>query len=295
MAVIVVTRTSVVVLDVIPKQQKANRIDLCALQRKSAVRARFANRLFMVTINFTNVGRRDGMDLLWRPVVHSRFRVDIPQVTVPYEEEAREKWIAAHVHWINSERTDYSVYGPYAKLAASGRFVMPFRNTKEAAKRFAELHIALLLDREGFFCWGGVHLFYNMWNGLQPKGHKTQKPCTVLVQRALARQGIKSGKTLWRWPSEIERMLKFTPRNPDLVAYSTKRNEWRFIEVKGPGDRVKEEQLQALAVLHLLTSAPVAVVFLRKVLTEIAHKEAKIAYRRSVNWDWIHPSLRRFS
>jgi hypothetical protein len=233
------------------------------------------------------------MDLLWKPVVHSRFRVDIPQVTVPYGEEAREQWIAAHVSWIKSGRTDCSVYGPYAKLAESGRFVMPFGSTKEAGKRFAELHVALLLLGEGFFCWGGVHLFYNTWNGLQPKGYKTEKPCTVLVQRVLAHQRATSAKGLWQWPSEIEGMLKFTPRNPDLVAYSKKRNQWRFIEVKGPGDNVKEDQLQALAVLHLLTGAPVAVVLLRRVPTEITYKKAKLAYRTGANLDWIHPTLRR--
>jgi hypothetical protein len=39
-------------------------------------------------------------------------------------------------------------------------------------------------------------------------------------------------------------------------------NQWRFCEVKREGDRLNDEQLMTLAVLHLLTGAPVAVVHL---------------------------------
>jgi hypothetical protein len=70
-------------------------------------------------------------------------------------------------------------------------------------------------------------------------------------------------KGLWNfgsWPSTIENTLAFSPKNPDLVGYHPGRKKWCFCEVKGPTDRVHPDQLKALAVLHLITHSPVAIV-----------------------------------
>lgn len=220
------------------------------------------------------------MDLDWTPKVHSAFRVDIPHVTFTFEEAVREAWIAAYVPWINSKQTDYSVYGPYAKLAGSERFNLPFAN--QAANRFAELHTALLLQRKGFFCWGAVLLFDELRHVRKGKG-----PSVANTEK------VRSSARPWRWPNEIQGTLDCLPRNPDLVAYSKKLNEWRFCEVKGPGDRVKEGQLQALAVLHLLTAAPVAVVLLKTQPAKVRDVQVNIAYKKDAQLDWIHSRLRK--
>jgi hypothetical protein len=216
------------------------------------------------------------MDLLWKPVVHSPTHVDIPHVTVSYEAIALEEWKGAYEPWLQSDRTDYSVWGKYAKLAKSGRFLLPYGNESKA-RRFAELHAALLLQREGFTCWGGVHLFNYRRNVVTGKGNS--KANTEEVR----------SRAPWRWPSDVQDTLTFTPRNPDIVAYSKKRNEWRFCEVKGPGDRIKPDQLGALAVLHLLTGAPVAVVRVVEgsITTTSQTLSTEIEYRTGAQLDWI--------
>jgi hypothetical protein len=187
------------------------------------------------------------MDLLWKPVVISTSRVDIPHVTVSYDAVALEGWIAAYGPWQRSGRMDYSVWGEYAELAGSGRFLLPYLNERPA-RRFAELHTALLLQREGFTCWGGAHLFEYGRAFVRGKGNTKANTDEV------------RSRATWRWPSEIQGTLNFKPRNPDIIAYSEVRKEWRFCEVKRRGERVDPGQLKALAVLYLLTGAPVAVV-----------------------------------
>jgi hypothetical protein len=221
------------------------------------------------------------MDLLWKPVVHSPSRVDIPQVAVTYESGALERWIAAYEPWLQSDRADYLVWGEYAELAKGGRFLLPYTNEKKT-RRFAELHAALLLHREGFTCWGGVHLFDYGRKVVTGKGNTKANT-----------QAVRS-RAPWRWPTDIQDTLNFKPRNPDIVAYSEDRNEWRFCEVKRLGERVDPDQLKALAVLHLLTGAPVAV------LRVVEHGKAEalqglsteIAYRDGVQLDWLHQRSR---
>jgi hypothetical protein len=99
----------------------------------------------------------------------------------------------------------------------------------------------------------------------------------------------------WRWPSAIQQSLDFQPRNPDIVAYRKgKWTDWRFCEVKGPGDSGSDdhftEQLRALAVLHLLTGSPVAIV---RPLEQGRRPNpagpylAKLKYKRGARLDWI--------
>ena len=96
-------------------------------------------------------------------------------------------------------------------------------------------------------------------------------------------------KAPWRWPADIQNTLNFTPRNPDIVAYSKKLNEWRFCEVKRRGETVKPDQLAALAVLHLLTSAPVAVLRVVEAASAVRlqMRSAELAYRNGAQLDWL--------
>ena len=214
------------------------------------------------------------MDLLWKPVVHSPSRVDIPHVAISYEAAALERWKRANRPWLESDRKDYSVWGEYAELAKTGRFLLPYSN-EPPARRFAELHTALLLQSEGFHCWGGVRLL-----GKEVvKGKGNEKANTNEV----------SSRSAWRWPRDIQDKLDFTPRNPDIVAYSEDRNEWRFCEVKRLREGVDDDQLGALAVLHLLTGAPVAVVRVVEAGSAIPSQmlPTEIAYRKGGKLDWI--------
>lgn len=235
------------------------------------------------------------MDLDWKPIVKSRSRIDIPVVLVSHTAAARERYRTGSSLYIQSlinksKRYRYSALGEYAELARSGRFVLPFKGETQL-RRFTELHAALVLEQEGFICWGGVHLFYNRLDGLEPTGKKTAKHCTKEVQ----------SRWSCRWPNEVEGELNFTPKNPDLVAYLPKGKEWRFCEVKERNEEIHPNQLRALGVLHLLTSAPVAIVRVvldstvgisRKLRSEITYKTATIAYKRGARLDWIHAGLR---
>ena len=67
------------------------------------------------------------------------------------------------------------------------------------------------------------------------------------------------------------------------------RKGWRFCEVKRLNDRIKDDQLRALAVLHLLTGAPVAIVRVVPKGGRTAWKphEASLTYRKGVRRSWI--------
>jgi len=187
------------------------------------------------------------MNMLWKPIVNSPMSIEVPHVAASYDLESLESWKNASSSWQQSDQMDYSVWGEYSEIAKTGRFLLPYRN-EALSRRFAELHTALMLQREGFTCWGGVYLFQYGSPVVKGKGNSMANTNEV---RSMAP---------WRWPSEIQDALSFKPRNPDLVGYSEERNEWRFCEVKRRGEPVDLDQLRALAVLHLLTGAPVAVI-----------------------------------
>jgi hypothetical protein len=186
------------------------------------------------------------MDLNWKPVVLSKSLVDVPEVAVPYERCSLAEWEAAYEPWLKSKRRRTSVWGDYADLADGGRFLLPYPNERPA-RRFAELHVARSLTRDGFTCWGGVHLFE--YQKRVDRGKGNTKANTDEVR----------GLAPWQWPSEIQNTLTFQPRNPDIVAWSMRRKEWRFCEVKRFRERVDPRQVKTLAVLHLHTGAPVAI------------------------------------
>jgi hypothetical protein len=221
------------------------------------------------------------MDMLWKSQVHSRFRVDVPNVVIRYDPAALDSWKAAYKGWVESGRQDYAVWGEYRSLAEAERLYVPTRTIPTAA-RFTEFHTALLLEREGFVCWGGVHLFR------YGKDVVTGQENTRAV-RALWRKTMRGP-----WPSQVTQTLdlpdRARPRNPDIVAYHQGRKEWRFCEAKGD-DPVDPNQIRALAILHLLTGAPVAVVRLvpsgRQVKSPKRSHEAKLAYRDETPPDWI--------
>ena len=230
------------------------------------------------------------MDIDWNPKSDPPSLVKIPEVFVQFEPAARERWIAAQARFEQSSRKDYLTYGEYGRFAEEGRFRLPYSTGPKM--KFAEFHTALLLDGEGFEGWSQVHLFDDpmpLFKDGQPvrRGRDNAVPNTLHIMR---HPGWR-----WRWPSEIQQTLDFRPRNPDIVAYRQgKRPEWRFCEVKGPSDKCSgghfTEQLNTLAVLHLLTGSPVAIVrpVEQRQRPRIARTyEAHIKYKRGARLDWI--------
>jgi hypothetical protein len=225
------------------------------------------------------------IELCWKTTVHSRFGIDVPEVVIPYDPSLLVGWKAAYAAWLKCKRTDCSVWGDYRDLAESERLYLPTGSTP-SAERFVEFHAALLLEQQGFRCWGGVQLF-NYGKNLV-KGQENTQAVSALWKEKMKKP----------WPNDVKGTLelikKKRPRNPDIVAYHAGRNEWRFCEVKGD-DRVDPYQTMALAILHLLTGAPVAIVRLRS--TDRQPKstrkgnppphEVEIAYRGATPPDWL--------
>jgi hypothetical protein len=186
--------------------------------------------------------------------------------------------------WLESNRSDYSVWGEYRSLAEAERLYLP-AGTVPSAERFAEFHTALLLEREGFVCWGGVQLF--QYGKSQVAGQENTETVRALWKKTMNRP----------WPNDVKATLelpqKGRPRNPDIVAYREARKEWRFCEVKRK-DSVDPCQVIALAILHLLTGAPVAIVRLassgRQESGDTWHP-AEISYRAAGRPDWIRQAV----
>ena len=218
-----------------------------------------------------------------RSDVHSLSRVTIPEVVAEYPAASADAWRAAQEPWAESEFTDYAVWGPYAGLAKDDRFWLPGKSGN-AGYKFVEFHAAMLLGREGYECWGGVQLFdYEVL--LDRKGKGPAKKNTELV-RSKARS--------WDWPSTIQRELSFTPKNPDVVAYLKTSREWAFVEVK-KNDPCHDDQLKGLAVLHLLTGAPVGVV---RMVVEGKPRKSKthdvvLTFEKDAILEWVHPRFRQ--
>lgn len=181
----------------------------------------------------------------WQPRVLSATEVEIPVVVVKHSGKAHERWKRAQVPWAASGYTNDSAFGRYCRLAATRRFRFP--RGKQAPYKFGEFHTAFKLEEAGFRCWAAVHLFeYGKKNHYAEFSTRNTK-------------GVRRRWRFARWPAEIQKKLAFQPRNPDIVARHP-RWGWVFCEVKRPNDRIKTDQVRGLAVLHLLTGAPVAIV-----------------------------------
>jgi hypothetical protein len=208
--------------------------------------------------------------------------VEIPVVALEYDPQVFAKWRAAQKPWQKSGRKDVSVWGPYAALVKGGRLRFP--NNGQASYGFPEFHTALALRRKGFTVWRGVQLFdYGRLFGGEYFGNNTAE-VTERWKNTISDP----------FPSEIQKTLRFPrarhPRNPDLVAYNKSRNEWRFCEIKSWRDRISPAQLSGLAVLHLLTGFPIAVV---RLVPRGSHIKARlsltadIAYKKGADLSWI--------
>ena len=189
------------------------------------------------------------MDLNWPISVGPPSFVDIPIIQLDCEADATAQWREAKKQWANNG-TVGSAWGDYFALADEQR--LRLHTGGQASRGFPEFHTAVTLSRQGYECWSGVQFF------------DYGKP---LIKDGLRKANTKRVRDLWEkelaalWPSRIQNHLAGSEiRNPDIAAYNRKRNEWRFCETKSWTDEIAPGQLTGLAVLHLLTGAPVSIV-----------------------------------
>ena len=218
------------------------------------------------------------LNMRWRPKAHSVTEVEIPVIVLKHSAKAHQRWKDAQGPWKMSGYTDSSAFGRFARLIDSGRFRPP--KGGQAPYKFGEFYTALRLERMGYTCWSAVHLFQY--------GKKNQ-------YAEFSTRNTNEVRDQWSdlpWPSAIQRALAFQPRNPDIVACHPRKG-WLFCEVKRLNDRIKIDQVRALAVLHLLTGAPVAIVRVvpKGERTNWKPCVAEILYVRSAHRAaWLHPS-----
>lgn len=174
------------------------------------------------------------------------MRVTIPEIVISHVPNGLAEWKACQKAWRVRGRVSGASLGEYAGLARNGR--MHSFETEHTAYGWPEARVALLLEEAGWECWTGVQLFPV---GGRPVNSPTKKRITDQVEALLTRCGLPI-------PREFSRLVDFAPKNPDLVCFHPKRRAWRFCEVKRD-ERVQPEQINALALLHLLTRAEVAV------------------------------------
>lgn len=220
------------------------------------------------------------MELTWNPIIHSETELEIPRIVLLHDAATLEQWKKSAVAWQDSGRSDYRVWGDYQRLANITRFNLPFQN-QGSARRFAELFTALSLHRAGFESWGGVQLFNEKRAVRIGKGR-------VMINTDEVRDAAP-----WRWPAEIQPSLNFQPRNPDIVACSPDKKQWRFCETKRPGEDINREQLQGLAVLHLLTGAPVAIIEVSETPRPTRYLPVALEFKSGESLGWINRSLLR--
>ena len=118
---------------------------------------------------------------------------------------------------VHEGRLDFG--GSTASSFESGRYHFVDREGDEPYG-FAEAFVALALQRRGFMCWTGVHLF-----GRRPRKAQRRLENTRAVEDQLKKGGIDL-------PRRLTHDLTPAPKNPDVFAYHSRRKEWRFCEVK---------------------------------------------------------------
>jgi hypothetical protein len=187
-------------------------------------------------------------DLGWQAEVRSKsFSVVIPEVIVRHADDAHQRWKSSFEAWMDSGRLDPTHLAEYGALVSPKRIISFWADMPSFG--WAEAHITLLLEAQGYQCWTGVQLFTRDGRAVISEERKRN---TEAVEALLRQSGL-------ALPRETAPLLDFRPKNPDLVCFHPARKEWRFCEAKRD-ESVHRDQLKTLGVLHCLTGAPVAVV-----------------------------------
>lgn len=163
-------------------------------------------------------------------------------ITVLVKETFRPYDAAAFARWCEGERP--SVQHPH-RMAFNYR---PGRPRNQYVETDAALHFIQL----GFDCWTYYVLF------------RQTKPSHVHHRN---REEILTNFT----PAERQRLTSLPAfhgvvklRNPDVLAFDPIRRQWFAYEVKRPGEKIRDGQLEGLAVLHHYFGMEVGIIRFRK-------------------------------
>jgi hypothetical protein len=181
------------------------------------------------------------------PRISATFHIRIPEIILYAPDDGYEEWKACRRAFYDGGCSDATCLGRFAPLVSTkrlGAFWDP-----RASYGYAEAETALAFVQEGYEAWTGIQLF--PWKG-RPVVNQDRARKLAEVDERFRVCGL-------RIPRDIAPYVNFRPKNPDIVAFNPDLRFFRFTEVKRGGDRACEEQLQALALLHVLSGAPVAI------------------------------------
>ena len=167
---------------------------------------------------------------------------------LPADIEIREFWHDPkdYLSWIDARKRyrpeigNFSVWGSFANLAASGRFT--FSRVDQAQRHFGETLVAWHIEQQGYVCWTYVWLFRNPGRALGKRAPNTQLiNCILRETVGLVPQA----------EYENRYRLGFKVKTIDVVGFHFGKIRWAFSEVKRR-DRLHADQLAGLRFLKEL-------------------------------------------
>jgi len=194
------------------------------------------------------------------------YRIRVPEIQLLHTRKSLENWGDSRIAWRERRNGESPDWPDHKRLFTSGRYhfahphggTPPFFRCGDQPYGFAECHAALVLKPKGYTCWTGAYLF----------GRRSTRPQRVAnteaIERWFTRTETPLPRTICAHVSDPVSGHSLKPKDPDVVAFHTSRREWLFWETKrvtedGRKEKVDPRQTLGLAVLHLLTNAPVAV------------------------------------
>lgn len=191
----------------------------------------------------------------------------VPERLVRHAPDDLERWLDCREAWRQGRGRDWSGWANHWELwdlFSSGRY--HFAHPRDGGSSnfrqgrhpygWPECVAALDLQKQGFTCWTGVHLFGRPTNSPQRRAN------TEDVERRLQGSGFIKPRVLQSHIFDPLTQEPILPKNPDLVAFHETRREWLFCEVKRR-ESIQPQQLTALALLHWVTGARVEIVRVR--------------------------------
>jgi hypothetical protein len=177
--------------------------------------------------------------------------------TFTYRQPQFDAWMDAHEHWW-PKRDDPSVWGPFAKQAASGRYT--FSQVNQPNRHFAETLVASILEAEGYVCWTSVRILRKPGRAIGGFRGLNTRIVEALLENSV---GVVPQKVYEREHQTRGLRLKAI----DVIGYHCRRNHWVFAEAKKDRDPLHVEQKEALRFLRRLfpvASADVFVALVRR-------------------------------
>lgn len=177
--------------------------------------------------------------------------------TFTYRQRQFDAWVSAHERWW-PKRDDPSVWGPFAKQAASGRYT--FSQVNQPNRHFAETLVASILEAEGYVCWTSIRILRKPGRAIGGFRGLNTRIVEALLESSV---GVVPQQVYEREHQTRGLLLK----SMDVIGYHCRRNHWVFAEAKKDRDPLHVEQEEGLRFLRRLfpvASADVFVALVRR-------------------------------